>query len=74
MKYYTCKCGKCEYFGSGMTPQPCQGCEDCGTNYFKEPLQPHEWKPQYNRDTGEPDRPYCTRCCEFGRKKNNVTT
>lgn len=67
MLYWECACGKCQYWGSGMSPQPCQGCEECGTNYSKKPLEEHDWKPQFDSDTGEPTRPYCRRCYERKR-------
>lgn len=62
MILYTCQCGKAEYYASGMMPQSCEGCAECGTNFNKEPLQPHDWRPQFNHDTGKPDRPVCNRC------------
>lgn len=71
--YYRCKCGKSEYYGSGMTPQPCEGCDECGTTYatraddHKE-RAPHDWKPQFNENTGKPDRPLCRVCYARGPK------
>ena len=67
MQHYRCQCGKAEYFDSGMPPQDCQGCDECGTTYAQHPdlhkrRIPHDWKPQFNRDTGKPDRGYCRRC------------
>lgn len=64
---WRCKCGKAEYYESGMPPQDCQGCDECGTTYAQspdghKPRIPHDPKPQFNRDTGRPDRPYCRRC------------
>lgn len=56
-----------------MFPQECEGCEECGTTYGAgpgdhKPLIPHDWKPQFNRDTGEPDRPICRRCMKRGER------
>ena len=36
MIYYRCKCGKVESYGS-MSPNPCLGCVDCGTNLTSHP-------------------------------------
>lgn len=54
MRVHYCKCGKCTYYESGMYPQDCQGCKECGTNYRKEPLKKHTWKKMYNENTGKP--------------------
>ncbi len=67
MNYLRCKCGAAEYFESGMPPQPCQGCSECGTTYAyapdgHKPLIPHDPKPQFDRNTGEPDGGICKRC------------
>lgn len=67
MLLYTCKCGKAEYYASGMSPQDCEGCDECGTNYRKQPLIPHDWKEQFDRNTGKPDRPICRRCYQAKR-------
>jgi hypothetical protein len=64
MMTWSCKCGKAEYFGSGMTPLDCEGCEECGTNYRKEPIKPHNLKLKYNEDTGKPSHNKCVCCYE----------
>jgi MinD superfamily P-loop ATPase len=64
MVYWKCKCGESEYFGSGMTPQDCEGCEKCGTNYRKEAIKPHQLKVKYSEKTGEPSYQECKVCYE----------
>jgi hypothetical protein len=56
-----------------MNPQDCEGCDECGTTYAThpdghKPRIEHDWKPQFNRNTGEPDRPYCRRCFTHQRE------
>lgn len=73
MNYRRCKCGKCESWESGMAPADCSGCEECGTTFSghpdgHKPLIPHDWRPQFDRNTGKPDRPMCTRCYTLGPK------
>lgn len=65
MRYYTCSCGKAEYFGSGMFPQPCEGCEECGTNFNKEPLEPHDWRVVYDQYTGKQNARECRKCHHY---------
>ena len=36
MKYYRCKCGKSESWGS-LPPRPCEGCEECNTTLASHP-------------------------------------
>lgn len=72
MRYLRCQCGKAEYWDGGVSPQPCQGCADCGTTYGSgpnehQPLADHDWAPRYNQDTGEPDRRRCKRCSKSER-------
>jgi len=67
MNYLRCKCGKAEYWESGMPPQPCQGCDECGTTYAYSPnghkgLVAHDWRPQYDRNTGGKTKRICRRC------------
>lgn len=75
MRHYKCKCGKSEYWESGIPPMPCQGCNDCNTQYgtyngeYRE-REEHQWEPRFNEKTGEPDRPICKRCYE--RKKDVI--
>jgi hypothetical protein len=73
MKTYSCKCGNYKFYGSGMNPEPCQGCEKCGTQAGTfdgeyRLMEPHDWKPKFNVDTGLPDRPRCIRCYARGPK------
>ena len=74
MTYYRCKCGKCEYFGSGMFPEDCQGCDECGTNLATssekhKPVAEHEWIIRYNEITGE-SYLRCKKC--YQKKENEV--
>ena len=67
MQYRQCKCGKARRWDTGEIVHPCQGCEKCQTTFGQhpndhEPLQPHDLKPQFNRNTGEPDGFICSRC------------
>ncbi len=79
MTYYRCKCGHREFWGSGMCPQPCQTCSKCGSTLatcrenLKEPI-PHQWKKQFNVNTGLPSRPICERCYEKGDMPNAQAT
>lgn len=66
MNYYKCKCGKKEYWGSGMPVHDCMGCEECKTTYAQhsdhhKPLQPHQWITKYNETTGKPYK-ICNKC------------
>jgi hypothetical protein len=50
-----------------MTPQACQGCSDCGTQHGKidgeyRKTEPHDYRPIYNRHTGEQEDRECSRC------------
>lgn len=68
MKYYRCKCGKAEMWGSDG-PRPCQGCDECHTTLaghpddHKEPI-PHDWTTETTLRDGKVvhERTYCKRC------------
>lgn len=73
MTYYRCKCGKREYFGSGMYPHDCEGCEECGTTLetsaeTHRPIAPHDWETKYDENTGKPYK----RCKKCYQKEKNV--
>jgi len=61
MRYYTCKCGNLQCFGSDP-PSPCVGCDKCNTNCYRETPKDHELRLQYDENTGEPKHYICTRC------------
>jgi hypothetical protein len=67
MLYFKCKCGRMEFFGSGMCPALCDVCPTCGTTMLKDrdgnyfPPEPHKYKTKYNPDTGAPYE-RCTVC------------
>lgn len=70
MQTYKCKCGKSMYFGSGMLPEPCTGCDECGTSFYlaedgnhKKPI-PHKLELRYSEKTGEPSYNRCKVCYE----------
>jgi len=65
MKHMTCECGESEYFDGGISPARCEGCMECDTNFYKEPLAPHVWGKRYDEKTGKPYQ-ICKEC----RKKN----
>lgn len=72
MKSYRCECGETKLSTTDAV-QPCMGCDECGTTFAQSPKdhrprEPHDWKPQFNRNTGEPDRPYCRRCYTRGER------
>lgn len=72
MQYKRCKCGKAERWDTGEAVRPCEGCTLCQTTYAgwrggHGPLEPHDWKPQFNRDTGQEDGAVCTRCHKHKR-------
>jgi len=59
MQYYRCKCGKREFWGSGMVPAPCDGCDECGTTLTQnldnhETPRAHQLIRRYKEETGEP--------------------
>lgn len=68
MQYYRCKCGKAEYWGSGMVPAKCQGCDKCKTTYARGPeghkeIAPHEWAEKTVIEEGKTsDESYCKKC------------
>lgn len=72
MQYRRCKCGKAERWDTGEIVHPCQGCSICQTTFAQYPddhklLEPHDWKPRYDSDTGEPTRRICKRCGKIER-------
>lgn len=71
MQTYRCKCGEALFHGSGMMPQPCQGCPKCNTTYAQSPddhktIEPHDYEIKYDSD-GTPYE-WCRRCYERGKK------
>ena len=67
MQYWQCKCGKKKRFESGMAPRDCQGCDECGTTYAQspkghKPKAPHNFKIEYDINTGKPKRRRCIHC------------
>lgn len=70
MQYYTCKCGKMQFFGSGMLPYPCSKCSDCGTNCYKEEPQPHDFsfKEKVETDEGTKSLTRCNYCFKTKRQ------
>jgi hypothetical protein len=77
MRYWKCKCGAYESFGSDG-PRPCQVCNKCGTTLLKRidgsyiEAEPHDWVTETNIVTREGYDPivkiktYCLNC--FQRK------
>ena len=67
MKFYRCECGKHEAIGS-MPPNPCDGCEDCGTNLSTHPdfhqlPKPHEYvETEVETDEGKKTLTICRWC------------
>lgn len=67
MIYWRCRCGKTEYWESGMPPQRCQSCADCGSTLatrsadHKTPIA-HDWEARFNPRTEARDRRTCRRC------------
>jgi hypothetical protein len=76
MQYYRCKCGKLEAYGS-MGPDPCRGCDECGTNLtthpdFHHPPVPHRYEAQpVETDEGVKMLTQCTWC---GKHKPPTTS
>ena len=75
MKYYRCECGKREFWGSGMFPKDCDGCEERGTTLADnpeghKPIAPHSWETKYDENTGAPYL-RCKKC--FTRKESEET-
>lgn len=77
MNYHACKCGEAQYYDSGMPPQPCQGCDICGSSFNKtehgeyKPREPHKFVIKY-KDSGEAYE-LCTRCYSTGRRHIKMT-
>lgn len=65
MRSCSCKCGKSEYFHSGMPPRECQGCDECNTQYgnHKERV-PHKLIDRFSSSTGKKESEMCEVCCE----------
>jgi len=62
MKYWKCKCGKCEAFGSD-SPPPCISCSDCGTDYTGNKPIEHLWSiEQVETDEGLKPLSRCRYC------------
>lgn len=71
MQFYRCKCGKSERWTTDGAGPQCAGCDDCGTTYARHPDDhkqkiDHDWVRQFDKDTGLPSRPYCSRCHKRG--------
>ena len=68
MQYWKCKCGKSEFYGSGMGPSPCQECPDCHTTVSQSPeghkrAVPHEFNVhQVETDEGMKPLSRCRWC------------
>jgi hypothetical protein len=72
MQYLRCSCGKAEAWSSGFAFADCQGCSECGTNYNRTALQPHEIEEEVttNTRTGETrTRRWCRRCYQTVRSE-----
>ena len=75
MNYHRCKCGKQEYWESGMSPRSCQGCDECGTTVATysgghRPVEPHDWVEEWAIRNKEPVKiKICSRCYEEEGKK-----
>ena len=63
MRYWECKCGNFQAFGS-MPPEPCSFCKKCGTNAFQQEPEPHDFRIRYSEETGEPVYSMCINCHE----------
>lgn len=69
---YLCKCGKSiAWSADGI--RPCQVCDECGSTLscngdYVEP-EPHEWKLQYNVNSGKPDHKRCVKCGKYKKLK-----
>ena len=69
MRYYTCKCGEYEFYGSGMNPEPCFSCKKCGTNCFKNPAEPHVfYQSKIETDDGYKQLSRCKYCFKTKRE------
>jgi len=66
MRFFRCKCGSRTAWSS-MGVQTCEVCEECGSTLAESPdthLEPteHQWKTQFNQDTGKPEYERCRVC------------
>lgn len=74
MKYYRCKCGKSEAWGS-MPPWSCSYCPKCGSNLalgpdgHREP-EPHKWTTEAVETDAGPQP--LTRCFWCGKKPREI--
>lgn len=64
MKYWQCKCGDYQFYGSGMSPEPCTYCKKCGTTAAGLPPIPHEFTmiSKVETDEGEKKLSRCKWC------------
>lgn len=61
MTRWTCQCGEAQYFGSGMEPMPCEGCDECGSAFGLE----GNWRrriPHVTSKHTHNGKPLCGRC------------
>lgn len=63
MRYWECKCGKLQAFGSDA-PQRCVVCSICNTNAFKQEPEAHDFRIRYSETTGEAKYMMCVKCNE----------
>lgn len=65
MIFERCKCGKRASWNSGMSPQPCDVCPECGSTYAPAPDQHADPIPHDPRQRWRPDGTTyweCARC------------
>ena len=69
MLYYKCECGYLEFWGSGMTPPPCQKCPKCNTAYGGKVPIPHEfYSSSVETDDGPKPLSRCKHCYKTKRQ------
>lgn len=73
MQHWRCQCGELTISESGMPPQDCDGCDDCGTTFAQspgghKPREPHKMRPRFNPSDGLPEGGSCSVC--FHRDKS----
>jgi hypothetical protein len=68
MQYGKCKCGKYEFWGSGMMPARCSPCEICGTipagspTTHPDPLPHNYYVEKVETDDGDKSLTRCRWC------------
>ncbi len=75
MRYWHCKCGKLEAWGSDA-PASCLSCPHCGTNAYGENPTEHDWMTEtlttvFHGEVKSKTGRYCVNCRKHEQRKVN---